>query len=422
MKQLSFFVGLLLCYSSGYSQAFKWEAQLAPVGANGFYNIRLSPDLVSKAASPALTDFRIFSKQSEVPYILRKESPVYDSTSFKAFQILENNQNKGKGSVLVFQNNQSKTLEQFSLIFNNTQVQKQMNISGSYDRKLWYVVTQNIGIDPTDVSAIGSGTAMVKTVHVPITDYSYYKIEINDSLSAPLYIRTIGNFNTNVISTKAYSAIPTPHIKEIKGKDQQQSIFQLDFDAFYLIHQLEFEVEEPKLFRREAAIAIANTDIRRNKRGEQINDPYIILTEFTLEPGKLRVALEGADKAKTLYLIVTNADNPPLKIKQATAWQQNYYLTTYLEKDKKYQLKLGSTNLSAPNYDLQYFTDSIKKNLPFISIASLEHTKQQAGNDDEVTPTLFKSNYWIWAALIGIIALLGFFSVRMIKNMQNNKE
>jgi hypothetical protein len=97
---LLFFQGLTAC-----AQSFTWQANLEKVTANGFYNIALTPDFVSRTANRDLADIRIFEKNKEIAYLLRKESdsastqipaPAFKVKQVKASQqsIVEINFNK----------------------------------------------------------------------------------------------------------------------------------------------------------------------------------------------------------------------------------------------------------------------------------------------------------------------------------------
>ncbi len=417
MKRLGFFILLAGLLNPAWAQNFTWKSALDPVKATGFYTIRLKPDVISKSAQAELQDIRVYNGKNEVPYILQREAPAYDQTSFIPLEIIRDQKNARGISEVVFNKGGVKRLEQFQVIYNSSWVPKKLNISGSYDNKQWYIIDQDVLINPSEVSTNSGGTAMIKSMKIPATDYSYYKLEMNDSTSAPLYISKIVIINSTLVSANAYSAIPQPQIKIIKSQNSGETTFQLDFDAPYLINRLSVEIEEPRLFKRDVTLYLPNAEARQKRKHREA---YQYITEVSLDPGNLTIELPETLKTKTLLLVVRNGDNPPLQLKKALAWQQNYFLLTYLEKDKNHEIKLGDRNLRAPDYDLSYFTDSIKGKIPSLNTAKPEYIagEESINGSSAKNPTVFKSNYWIWAALAIIIVLLGFFSVRMIKDMQ----
>jgi hypothetical protein len=72
-------------------------------------------------------------------------------------------------------------------------------------------------------------------------------------------------------------------------------------------------------------------------------------------------------KASRLLLLVLNQDNLPLAVQSVQAYQLKQSLVAYLYKQHQYQIGFGNKNANAPQYDLQFFTDSIGGVLPVIS-------------------------------------------------------
>ena len=68
------FIFLLLCigWANAGAQSFKWQAELGNVSANGFHKIALTPQIISKTESTDLADIRIFEKDKEIAYLIRK--------------------------------------------------------------------------------------------------------------------------------------------------------------------------------------------------------------------------------------------------------------------------------------------------------------------------------------------------------------
>jgi hypothetical protein len=65
----------LLFFITGFNasaQHFRWQADLEKVKANGFYKIAVTPQITSKTENTDLSDIRIFEKDKEVAYLIRK--------------------------------------------------------------------------------------------------------------------------------------------------------------------------------------------------------------------------------------------------------------------------------------------------------------------------------------------------------------
>ncbi len=169
-----------------------------------------------------------------------------------------------------------------------------------------------------------------------------------------------------------------------------------------MIDNLLFNISAPAFYKRQAWV-----------NGES----------FTLTSTKPNeIALFHSLKTDTLFIRIENQDNPPLTIERIAAWQLPRYLSAYLEKDKSYMVLMGNPKLAAPQYDLSYFADSLDRELPGITIDTAG--MQAIGKPAKVVTqgfTLFSSQGWIWIAIAGIILLLGFMALRMLRDMQEKK-
>jgi hypothetical protein len=100
-----------------------------------------------------------------------------------------------------------------------------------------------------------------------------------------------------------------------------------------------------------------------------------------------------------------------------------------LEKDNRYVLRFGNDSLPPPEYELRYFKEKIPAAPPVIrtgarteisakmispsSMKGLAEEKK-AGN----TPVLLRDPRFIWAAIAAVIQLLGFMTVKMLREMK----
>ena len=81
-------------------------------------------------------------------------------------------------------------------------------------------------------------------------------------------------------------------------------------------------------------------------------------------------------------MVISNEDNPPIKITGIRAFQHAEYIIAYLEANKSYTLTFGDSLAQAPVYDLTYFKDSIGKQIPDgHGIGTREFTPRRAFND-----------------------------------------
>lgn len=392
-----FFIISFLCstslaaqeYSSETAKDFSWQAVFENVPGNGFYNILLDPKLLANSEAPGYTDIRIYQdKKSAVPYLFQKEILKYDIDSLRSFTVIENKPVTNGTSSFIFSNETGKPIDYVTLFIKNTWMQQSMTVTGSNDMKEWYGLVPKFSFDPSRPQ-----------INLPHTDYKYIRLLMDDSSQAPLNITGAGQYYNEQRSTSPLSVFVSGMTVTNANK---VTTIQLAFNKKYVIDNLSFIITAPALYKRQAWV-----------NGES----------FTLASGQANeIALQNEVKTDTLVIRIENQDNPPLTIENVNAWQIPRYLTAYLEAGKSYQILIGNPTLTAPDYDLSYFADSLKKELPRIVVDN-ESVKpiSKPASVAEQGFTLFTSKVWIWLAIIGIIALLGFMALRMLRDMQEKK-
>ena len=78
-----------------------------------------------------------------------------------------------------------------------------------------------------------------------------------------------------------------------------------------------------------------------------------------------------------------------------------------------YFLYYGNKNAVTPNYDLAKFESKIPENLTSINI---KEEQKNPAYSIKIEKPLFENKVWLWALMAIIIALLGWFSFKMLKN------
>ena len=123
-------------------------------------------------------------------------------------------------------------------------------------------------------------------------------------------------------------------------------------------------------------------------------------------------------KEKTLWMVMDNEDNSPLKINEINFDQLNRSLVTYLDSSKKYQLYFGDSSLALPSYDIASFKDSINQHISAICIGTINKISIA---DQPKLPA--DKNKWILWSCIGLaLLLLSGMTFKMLKDIGSRKE
>jgi hypothetical protein len=116
-----------------------------------------------------------------------------------------------------------------------------------------------------------------------------------------------------------------------------------------------------------------------------------------------------AVNAKKLRLTIYNEDNAPLNIESISASGPHIELVAQLKPGNNY-LFYGNETLTMPEYDLVHFTDQIPAELNNIA---LEGEEKLIADKEKGSP-LMESKLWLWGAMLLIIGLLGFATLKMM--------
>lgn len=408
-----FLVSIFLVASTlTFSQQFKGEASLPAVEVDRFYKIVISPE-VSPYFNTRFSNIRIYDQQNaEVPYLFQKESPSYYSEKFKEYEIVERKQEKNCCTSLMLRNPSGQAINNISLSIKNAEVTKHATLLGSDDKENWFALKQHFVLSSLNNQ---NKTSELTIVDFPLSNYVYYLLQIEDSTSAPINILSAGYYEMQSEDGK-YSENSSLHFIKSDSAKQKRTYIQVSFDTTQVVDKLVVALTGQPYFLRKATLY--SKEERKNKKGDT-EFYYDRLYDFELSSKQMSVLNLPGIKVSELLIIVENEDNPSLDIASLKTFQLNRYLTAWLKKDKMYIIKIGSDELQSPSYDLAFFQDKIPDQSPLLAIGPIHVFEAKALQKNT---TYFTSQSIIWIAIVLVIIILGFMSVKLIKeNSAGNK-
>ncbi|QHL87681.1 DUF3999 family protein [Nibribacter ruber] len=406
-----FLLALCLGMHTAFGQDFGWQAALAPVPASGWHKVLL-PASVTGRLQPGMEDLRLYGSDGKaVPYLLQIEQPVQYKTLFKPYQILRYTRRPGGLSELLIHNPEQRSINNISLLIGNAEVRKTVALSGSDNQQDWYVLKEQ---DVLYAIRNEKQTAEVKLLDFPLSKYRYFRLQLNDSASAPLNILKAGYYDTYSEAGK-YTRIPIQHSSR-KDSSDKITYLRLDFGQPVYPEQLVFYVSSPQLYYREGKVVLGKRTggTRRERKRRQRTNRHLIFEPFILHSNAPAQVYLPRRKVEQLVIQLQNEDNAPLTIDSVQVLQLNRYLLAQLQPNQAYTLRYGDKDLDAPHYDLHHFQDSIPATLPLVSIQKITSLKKEKKANTG-------SKIILWAAL-GIVAVgLGYMTVRLLKDMDKKK-
>jgi hypothetical protein len=381
---------------------FGYKAELGEIKETKFYKIDLPPQVVAKC-KPGLEDIRIYNEKGEqVSYILKNDVPVFKEENFTAFPIVKNLKEADKQTHIILQNVSDKAVSNLLLFIKNTDARRLFSISGSDDNIHWFIIKENIFLHN---SFNGNAENIAQILSFPPGNYKYFQLTILGENLLPFNLVKAGIYNEDAVYGM-YAKIPSPIILQ-KDSSDKRSYINLRFDNKYEINKINLDINGPKYYKRKFAIF----------NGNKIND--VLFSEGYLFSDSANSFI-GDVKNDQLLLIVDNEDDVPLKLKTADAFQLNTCLLTYLKAGEKYHLEFGDSTLNAPEYDLQFFADSIEKNPSEISVNTIEKNVTATVAINSVSSE--NHQLLLWIAITIILFILCFFTFKMMKEVNKKND
>ena len=396
-KLFSVIIFIFLAFNSTAQNNFKYSAELDTINASGFYQILLLPEVVSKL-QPNFADIRIINtERKQIPYLLQTDKPVFRRDYFTEMPIISTKKEADKQTHVVIENKAGRAINELILIIKNADASRSITLSGSDDKKQWYVIKENIFLNNLFTT---TDDRFVQVLSFPSSKYVFFKIIIHGENVLPVNIISAGVYGQNLINGK-FILVPAPAISQ-KDSSDGFSYVTLQFNDTYAVDRLELQVNGSKFFKRR--IQIYNKD--------EVLDGSKDAFVASSEPAVFLMSL----KAGKLLLKIQNGDNPPLKITAASAFQLNRYLLAWLEKNIDYKIVFSDSLATLPHYDLEFFKDSIRSMVP------LTYASIQKNNIDQKQNNIASDNKkWMWLIIIVVLIGLLFFTYRITKEI-NNKQ
>ncbi|MDH5367496.1 MAG: hypothetical protein OEW67_10945 [Cyclobacteriaceae bacterium] len=388
-------------------QEYTYKADVASINETAYYKIVLSPELLGKLKTDQ-SDLRIFDNNGkEQPYLRHQELEVSSTSLFKEYEIIEKEYKEDAISHLIFHNPEKREIDNVSFIVKNTDVQKRARLSGSDDQENWYVIKDNYLLHAMHSK---NATSELKILNFPLSDYTYFRLEINDNWRLPINILKVGYYDTHLI--KGISTefdYPIAHQKD----SLKTSFVKLELSEKKYLEKLSIKVSGADYYSRYTNVLVKKERLNSKKKEEVF---FQSIGTFELNSNSRNEVDLGGLSVKDLYLEIDNKDNQPLIVEKVTASYLNQYAVVELEPQTNYTLKFGDKNLRSPEYDLVAFENKIIpgttkiSHSEVISLMPLKETKVKA-------PSIFENDYFIWFVIGAVGIVLGLISVKMIKEM-----
>lgn len=388
---------LLFCLVSAKGLAQPTHtASLPKVNVDAYYAINL-PYEVLGGVSPDFADIRIVdSNGKEVAWLLREDGESIRNKEFIPFP-MKISSVPNRTDILI--TNEGEPLSSFVLKIKNIDVNKEATLLGSNNGVQWFGVKDRFRMNKS--SSLNQAEAFLR-LDFPLSDYKFYKLSLNDSLSAPLNIIGVGQVKEE--SLYRQHLLEVPLTRSHVATKKKESVMQLVFPFKYQIERLDFYLSAPRYYNRSM----------------ELLQPYEgrFTTTLSNKNGYPQSIAMGVF-CDTLRLSIQNGDDQPLTIDSIKAYVRKYSLIAELKTGVNYTLTYGDKQASFPQYDLS-FGKQLPDSIVRLTVGDIELCPTTVAQQEESAWWLsYLKTYGIWLIIVLVIIQILYMVRKMMKKETN---
>ncbi len=408
MKRIFIALSLLLLFISisGNAQknSFKYRSGLTGVDSAGWHGITL-PNGVIRHCQTDFADLRIIqingSDTTEAPYLLKVQVSILSEVteSLSAFNLAK----KDGKQYITFELKKDQYVNEIDLSFLEENYDGIVTVAGSENQKEWFEVDRQriISIQNENMHFTSARLTFSK-VH-----YRYLRLEL---ACDRLLTFQSASFKNQSIEPGVFT-VPALTWNTTHLKSKGQTVINIDLKEYQLINYLSVVMNEPNDFYRSFRLERLIDSTKTQKGWEYFYDELVsgYITSFTSNEFHFRYT-----PAQKLRLTIYNGDNLPIDVQSMVVRSPQVKLTSRMKNEGTSYLYYGNERLAAPQYDLELFKDKIpapKKNLELANEERLQAETMKPS-------ALIENQLWLWVIMGIVIAVLGFFTLKMMKTKQ----
>lgn len=395
---------LISSVASGQMDTYEYKRELSGV-TDRWHTIELTQDVLGKMQNN-LSDIRIYgitnnADTMEVPYLLNvlATEQIEKKVGFGMLNFSKTQD----GYFYTFQIDDADLINKISLNFHKSNFDWRIKLEGSQNQKEWFTILEDYRI-----LDIHSGDTKFNFTDLNFSDsrYAFYRLFVISKTDPKFKSASI---SSQQIATGKTTTYPFSLIDKSK-KNSRTSVYELVLKEAARINSISISVKSDFDFYRPITFSQL-TDSIQTETGMKYT--YQTLASGTLSSFEPNTFNFSAITATRMKLQIENGDNQQLEIGEITAnGFVHELIARFTNKNADYYLAYGNSKATEPRYDIARFTDSIPTNLAQLNLGNSTLISKK---NNKKSLSLFESQRWLWAVLIVIIALLGWFSLKMMR-------
>lgn len=398
----------LLAALSSYGQMDRYHYKRELKGISGQWHKVELPDSLFGPVSGSLQDIRIYGITAEkdtieAPYLL-KQSEEKIQVKQVDFKILNASYNE-KGSYFTLEMADAEPVNEIVPVFKQTSFDWKITLEGSQDQKEWFTIAQNYRI---------------LSIKNALTDYQFTRIDFPDASYRYFRLHLPGKDKGELLSARCsktdtikgeWKRYPVK-ITTSEHKADKQTWVDIALHGRVPVSSLKVHVKDNFDYYRPVTIEYLSDSVQTEK-GWIYN--YQLLGSGSLNSMENNEFKFHTTLLQKVRVIIGNQDNQPLAVDSVEARGPVTELVVRFSKKARYFMVYGHSGADAPQYDLAQFADKIPSGLSAVEVGKEQVLSPRSL---KAASPLFANKAWLWVIMGVIIALLGWFTLGMMKRQQ----
>jgi hypothetical protein len=279
-----------------------------------------------------------------------------------------------------------------------------VNLEGSQNQGEWYTIIEDYRILSIQNEMINYSFTTLK---IPDSHYKYYRLSVPSNERPSLSSAKI--YDLKIVEGE-YRDYPVKAKKIHTSDKYKQTVIEISLPMPVPVSFLKLSVGDKIDYYRPMSIQYLLDSVKTEKGWKYNYSSLALGTLSSLEDNEYKFNERITNKLK---VIIQNHDNQPLNNEALTVKGYVHELVARFNKPAEYYLVYGNKTAYKPNYDIINFQKNIPQELSKLTLAEEEEINKSG---IPLIGPLFKNKAWLWAIMIIIILVLGWFSIRMLKS------
>lgn len=403
MKKFFFLAIAAYSFQICFSQVkdFRFRRKIATSDSAGWYSITL-PGQLFKNLNNDFSDLRVYQFNTkdtiESPYILtvHQQQVAEETYHLTAF----NQSKRGSEQYLTFELPKDVRINFIDLSFNETNFDASVTIEGSNDQREWFEIAKKqrlIAIANQHLNFYSG------SVHFSLQNFHYLRARITADKPLTLKEATLKNETIKpAVEDKAELSWKTDVDKKAK-----QTVVNIELKNYQPIVTLSVEVGDKIDFYRPFRLERISDSTSTPKGWQYV---YSTVASGFITSVQSNRFVFSYTSAKKMRLIIEDDDNTPVSVTMVSMFSPKVDLTVRMASGDQF-LYYGNSRAGAPSYDLVNFKNKIPSVAPKLALGEEEKLTRQETPES----ALIQNKIWLWILMGVVIVVLGFFTVRMMK-------